>query len=302
MCPAICGPRTSATSRRTCSARFRAPRSTWSRSVRPWTAPGASRRNTTSCRSSSRSRCSTRSARARPSPPPTARWPRSRSSKERVGSRSIRSRFWRRRTASRSDPMKLLEPFDILNLVDYEKVRDARRREVVELKKARRVSVGRYLTFVFENRATVWFQIQEMVRAERIVDDAKIAEEVDVYNALLPRPGELAATMMIEIDEAAEIKPVLDKLLGIDARDYVKMTVGPRTIVGDFEAGHSDEERRTLSAVHFVRFTLPPGARRLFREAEVALAVEHPNERARAVLSVETKRALLQDLPLQDPS
>ena len=71
--------------------------------------------------------------------------------------------------------MKLLELSEILNLVEYEKVRAARRREIVALKQARRVSVGRYLTFVFENRATVWFQIQEMVRAERIVDESKIA-------------------------------------------------------------------------------------------------------------------------------
>ena len=192
--------------------------------------------------------------------------------------------------------MKLLEQSEILNLVEYEKVRAARRREIVELKQARRVSVGRYLTFVFENRATVWFQIQEMVRAERIVDDAKIAEEVEVYNGLLPRPGELAATLMIEIDQALEIKPVLDRLLGIDTRDYVKLTVGPHVIVGEFESGHSDEERGKLSAVHFVRFALPPQARAQFAASEVALVVEHPNERARTVLSEETKRSLLDDL------
>ena len=114
--------------------------------------------------------------------------------------------------------MKSLETSEILNLVEYEKVRAERRREIVELKKARRVSVGRYLTFVFENRSTVWFQIQEMVRAERIVETSKIAEEVEVYNALLPKPGELAATLMIEIDQASEIKPVLDRLLGIATR------------------------------------------------------------------------------------
>ena len=192
--------------------------------------------------------------------------------------------------------MKLLEPSEILNLVEYEKVRDARRRRIVELKKTRRVSVGRYLTFVFENRDTVWFQIQEMVRAERIVDDAKIAEEVEVYNGLLPHPGELSATLMIEIEQAAEIKPVLDKLLGIDTRGYVKMTVGSRVVVGDFEAGHSDEERGKLSAVHFVRFALPPEARARFTTSEVALLVEHPNEHARTVLSDETKRSLLGDL------
>jgi len=192
--------------------------------------------------------------------------------------------------------MRLLETSEILNLVEYERVREARRREIIELKRRRRVSVGRYLTFVFENRETVWFQVQEMVRAERIVDEARIADEVEVYNALLPGPGELAATMLIEITESSQIKPVLDKLLGIDTRDYVKLTVGPHVVVGDFESGHSDEERGKLSAVHFVRFKLSPEARRIFREAEVALVVEHPNERARTVLADETTRALLHDL------
>ncbi len=192
--------------------------------------------------------------------------------------------------------MKLLETSEILNLVEYEKVREARRRQIIELKRPRRVQVGRYLNFVFENRETVWFQIQEMVRAERLVDETKIAEEVEVYNSLLPRPGELAATMLIEITEPSQIKPVLDKLLGIDTRDYVTLTVGPHVIVGDFETGHSDEERGKLSAVHFARFALPPEARRIFTAAEVALVVEHPNERARAVLSEETKRSLREDL------
>jgi len=192
--------------------------------------------------------------------------------------------------------VRLLETSEILDLVEYEKVREARRREVIELKRPRRVRVGRHLTFVFENRETMWFQIQEMVRAERLVDQAKIAEEVEVYNGLLPRAGELSATMLIEIDDASQIKPVLDRLLGIDTRDYVRMTVGPHVIVGDFEAGHSDEERGKLSAVHFVRFALPPEARRIFATAEVALVVEHPNERARTVLSAEARRSLLRDL------
>ena len=112
---------------------------------------------------------------------------------------------------------------ELLNLYDYEKVREARRAAVIALKAERRVTVGRYLSFVFENRETVWFQIQEMIRAERLVDEAKIAEEIEVYNTLLPRPGELAATMFIEIGEPDRIKPVLDALLGIDTRDYVRL-------------------------------------------------------------------------------
>ncbi len=184
---------------------------------------------------------------------------------------------------------------EILDLVAYERVREARRRAVIALKERRRVHVGRYLSFVFENRETVWFQIQEMCRAERIVDEGRIADEVGVYNALLPGPGELAATMMIEITDTASIKPVLDKLLGIDTRDYVRLEVGPHVSVGAFEAGHSDEERGKISAVHFVRFPLSPQAQRDFPSAEVALVVDHPNEHARTVLSEEAQRTLAED-------
>jgi hypothetical protein len=185
---------------------------------------------------------------------------------------------------------------ELLNLYEYEKVRDARRQEVIALKQHRRVSVGRYLSFVFENRATVWFQIQEMIRTERIVDDAKVDDELAVYNALLPDPGELAATMYIEIADPSAIKPVLDALLGIDTRDYVRMEVGPHVIVGRFETGHSDEELGKLSAVHFVRFALPPAVRQAFAATEVALMIDHPNERARTVLSPEVRASLAEDL------
>jgi Protein of unknown function (DUF3501) len=191
--------------------------------------------------------------------------------------------------------MTPIAPDEILNLYEYEKVREARRQAVIALKAERRVPVGRYLSFVFENRETVWYQIQEMIRAERIVDEAKIAEEVAVYNALLPRPGELAATMFIEIEDAGRIKPVLDDLLGIDTRDYVRLEIGPHVVVGAFESGHSDEELGKLSAVHFVRFAVPPAARRTFADTDVVLVVDHPNERARASLTAATRRRLAED-------
>jgi hypothetical protein len=184
----------------------------------------------------------------------------------------------------------------VLNLYEYEKVRPQMRDRVIELKRRRRVSVGRYLSFVFENRETVQFQIQEMCRVERIVDPEKIAEEVEVYNSLIPNPGELSATMMIEIEDTAQVQPVLDKLMGIDTRDYVRLQVGSEVIPGVFEAGHSDEERGKISAVHFVRFPLTERARRAFRTADVWLIVDHPNERARTRLSEETKASLAEDL------
>jgi uncharacterized protein DUF3501 len=192
--------------------------------------------------------------------------------------------------------LKPIDVSEVLNLHEYERQRPALRERVIALKRHRRVSVGRYLSFVFENRETVQFQIQEMCRVERIVDPARVAEEVEVYNALLPDRGELSATMLIEIEDKAEIQPVLDKLLGIDVGDYVRLEVGDDVTAGTFEAGHSDEERGKISAVHFVRFRLSERMRRAFPTADVWLTVDHPNERARTRLSAETRSSLAQDL------
>jgi hypothetical protein len=184
-----------------------------------------------------------------------------------------------------------------LNSLEYEKVRDDRRRRVMELKRMRRVSVGRHLVFLFENRDTVLFQIQEMCRVERITADAKIQEEIDIYGALLPGAGELSATLMIEIEDKAQIKSILDRYAGIDVGRHVWMQVGREFAVpGEFEAGHSGDEKGKLSAVHFVRFAFPEAASRAFRDSEVFLVVHHPAERARTRLPEETKGALLEDL------
>jgi hypothetical protein len=194
-------------------------------------------------------------------------------------------------------PQNTIELSDVLNFFEYEKVRDERRRQVIALKRPRRVAVGEYLSFLFENRDTLLFQIQEMCRAERITDDARVQDEIDVYAALLPGPGVLSATMMIEIADKASIQPVLDRLMSIDAGQHVWIQVGRELAVpGEFEAGHSDEEKGKISAVHFVRFALPPDAVRAFADSPVSLVVDHPSARARVELSDETKAALLEDL------
>ena len=185
----------------------------------------------------------------------------------------------------------------VLDLVAYERIREDFLAKTIALKRPRRIGVGDRLTFIFENRDTVLFQIQEMCRVERITDDARIQDEIDVYAGLLPNPGELSATMMIEIEDKEKIQPVLDAFLGIDLGQHVWMQVGKEFVIpGSFEAGHSDEERGKLSAVHFVRFEFPEAAVRAFRNAPVFLVVEHAAERARAELSPETKAALLRDL------
>ena len=184
---------------------------------------------------------------------------------------------------------------DVKNLYEYEKQRDAFRRDVIALKTRRRVAVGNRLSFLFENRRTVLFQIQEMIRAERIVADERVQEEIDVYNELIPGPGELSATLMIEIEDRTRIKPELDRFMGIDSGQHVWLQVGRDFAVpGQFESGHSKEDK--LAAVHFVRFALPPPARRAFAREPVALVVDHPHYRARVELAQEVRAALLEDL------
>ena len=195
-----------------------------------------------------------------------------------------------------------IELKDILNFFEYEKVRAEMRGRVIDLKRVRRVPVGEHLSFVFENRDTVLFQIQEMCRVERITDDARIQDEIDVYNALLPGLGELSATLFIEITDKDQIQAVLDRFMGIDAGG---IDVGPTVWIqvgrdfalpGEFEAGHSDEEKGKLSAVHFVRFAFPPEAVRAFADSPVHLVVDHAAVRARVELPAGTKTQLLQDL------
>jgi hypothetical protein len=191
---------------------------------------------------------------------------------------------------------------DVLNFFEYEKARPEMLGRVIDLKRVRRVPVGQHLSFVFENRDTVLFQIQEMCRVERITDDAHVQDEIDVYNALLPGPGELSATLFIEITDKAQIQAVLDRFIGIDAGGIdvgptVWIQVGKDFVVpGEFEAGHSDEEKGKLSAVHFVRFAFPPEAVRAFASSPVHLVVDHPAERARVEIAAGTKAQLLQDL------
>jgi hypothetical protein len=186
---------------------------------------------------------------------------------------------------------------DVVNFFEYEKVREERRRRIIALKEKRRVAVGPFLSFVFENRETLLFQIQEMCRAERIIDDAKVQEEIDVYGALLPGPAELSATLFIEITEQDQIKPMLDRFVGIDTGRHVWLEIGKGLVVpGVFEAGHSDAEKGKLAAVHFVRFAFSPEALTAFGTGEVYLVADHPTSRARTRLSDETRAELLTDL------
>ena len=182
---------------------------------------------------------------------------------------------------------------DILGVSAYEKVRQQFREDIIEKKKQRRVSVGDSVSIVFENRDTVIFQIQEMLRAERITDLDKIREEIAVYNELIPNPGELSATLFLEIEDQSNLREDLLKFLGIDEAVFFK--VGGHVVAGRFEEGRSKEDK--ISAVQYVRFPLGPEARQALVDGEPAeLFIDHPNYKARALLSAAAQQTLAQDL------
>lgn len=184
---------------------------------------------------------------------------------------------------------------EIQGLERYEQSRDELRRRIIDLKKHRRVSVGDRVTLVFENHDTMLFQIQEMVRAERIVDLDKVRDEIEVYNALVPDPGELSATFLIEITESDRIRDDLLSLLGID--EAVRIEIGDRCVVrGQFEAGHSKEDK--LSAVQYVRFVFDDAARAAFvgGSEPVRLVIDHPNYRHAATITGAVRASLAEDL------
>ena len=189
--------------------------------------------------------------------------------------------------------MKKVVLDDILGFSAYEKVREEFRREIIEKKKLRRVSVGQNISLVFENRDTVIFQIQEMLRAERITDLDKIREEIAVYNELIPNPGELSATLFIEIEDQTHLRDELLQFLGID--EAVLFKVGEQQIPGRFEEGRSKEDK--ISAVQYVRFPFGAAARQAFiAGAPAEIVIDHPKYRASKVLSTAVQGSLAQDL------
>jgi hypothetical protein len=189
---------------------------------------------------------------------------------------------------------------DIKDLVEYEKARERMRADIIALKQRRRVALGDNLTLLFENRETVIFQIQEMARTERIVDDAKLQEEIDAYAPLLPLQGELSATLFIEIPGIAMLPPAearsaVNRFQGID-EDVLFLELGKHRVPARFEGGHSKEEK--LAAVQYLRFAVQSEAKEALADLAQAarLTIAHPRYAAEQALPAEVRRELLRDL------
>jgi hypothetical protein len=188
--------------------------------------------------------------------------------------------------------VKHLTPQDLWPLPVYESVRAQFRAEVIEAKKHRRVTVGPYMTFIFENRLTVKFQIQEILRIEKISEAAHVADELEGFNTMLPDPGELSATLFIELTGSDEaVKAQLLKLYGLSRHLWLEM--GGKRIAGEVEPGR-EEESRGAAAVQYLRFKAADA--QALVQGPAFLLVDHPQYNHRVELPESVRRSLAQDL------
>jgi hypothetical protein len=139
---------------------------------------------------------------------------------------------------------------EILDWQTYEDERAARRAAILAVKEVRRVGLGEHLTFLFENRDTIRYQVQEMVRIERMVREADICHELDTYNELLGGDGELGVTLLVEIDDPALRARLLPKWVELPERVYLRLEDG-RRVRATIDERQRDER---LSAVQYLRF------------------------------------------------
>lgn len=182
---------------------------------------------------------------------------------------------------------------DIVGLAGYEKIRQDFRRRIIELKQKRRISLGDRVSLVFENRATVIFQIQEMLRVERINDLDKIRREIATYNQLIPDSRELSATLFLEIEYPTHLREELLKFQGVE--EALTLRIAARRLPARFEPGRSKEDK--ISAVQYVRFRFDDQALETFVSGgKTELVIDHRNYRAAVVLQPETQRSLVEDL------
>ena len=194
-----------------------------------------------------------------------------------------------------SEEMRRITPADILSPGEYDQQRKALKANLIPMKKLRRIEVGPFATFYFENYATMWLQVQEMLRIEKGGDE-QIPGELAAYNPLIPQGDELIATMMLEIEDEKRRNAVLLTLGGIE--ETVFLEIGGDVI----RATPTEYDDRTTadgktSSVHWLRFKLTADQIAHFRNSteRVVLGLAHPHYGHMAVLTAEARTALAKD-------
>jgi Protein of unknown function (DUF3501) len=184
----------------------------------------------------------------------------------------------------------------LMSLETYARERASFRAKVLEHKKKRTVHLGEHLTLQFEDELTIRYQVQEMLRIERIFEEEGIQGELDAYNPLIPDGSNWKATMLIEYPDADERRRMLGVLKGIERRVWVQVQdCEPVSAIADEDLERENEEK--TASVHFLRFELSAAMReRLRRGAGLTVGVDHPQYSARAELQPEVRTALAADL------
>lgn len=184
----------------------------------------------------------------------------------------------------------------LLSLEDYARNRKEFRSRVMEHKKKRTVHLGEAITLIFEDELTLRYQVQEMLRVERIFEDSGIEEELSAYNPLVPDGCNFKATMMLEYADPEERRAWLSKLIGIEDRVWVQVEACERVWAIADEDLERETEQKT-SAVHFLRFELTGEmARALKRGVGLRIGIDHPQYQASVDVSADVRDALVMDL------
>jgi hypothetical protein len=193
--------------------------------------------------------------------------------------------------------MEKLAPSDLMSLEQYARQRPAFRTRVLEHKKARIVSVGPNVTWLFEDRLTIQYQVQEMLRAERIFEPEGIEEELSSYNPLIPDGRNWKVTLLIEFTDELERRQQLGKMKGLESRCYVQVSGHERVMaIADEDLERENDEK--TSAVHFLRFELTaPMAAALKSGTALVMGIDHEAYRHEVnPVSAATHAALAADL------
>ena len=200
-------------------------------------------------------------------------------------------------TTTQTNSNRKLVLSDILEQRAYERIRETRRAEIIELKRRRRISLGTIITVMFENRATMQSQIQEMLRVERVVSDEGVLEELKAYNPLIPEAGQLCATVFIELVTDDQMREWLTKLVDIEKSIAIKLSNGEvvKAIVDEAHAEQLTRETVT-AAVHYIRFEFTSQQVEEFAKGDVQVISTLPNYLETAQLADFTVAELLTDL------
>ncbi len=190
--------------------------------------------------------------------------------------------------------MRKIDLKDVLDLTAYEKQRPDIRKRIMQEKDKRRIHVGPKATYLFETYDTMWYQVQEMTRAERIVSEEGIMGELNAYNELIPDTNQLSASLMIEITNVDERKSFLSQIIDLPA--YTYMAIDGKKILADFDPRQGSEDK--LSSVQYIKFKLSPEQVKKFDQSEssILLGFDHSEYSYEYLLTDDEKKMLFADM------